>query len=98
MQTNFMSNRRLQSTSAEPAKAWHKSGRIHIEMDDGREVSFPVKGNRRLEGAPHKSLNNIELTYDGLHWPDLDEDLSIEGILRGDHDQKSVRKVVAAAR
>jgi hypothetical protein len=91
-----MSNRRLQSASAEPAKAWHKSGRIHIELDDGRELSFPVKGNRRLEGATHKALNNIELTYDGLHWPDLDEDLGIEGILRGDHGQEKPRNQKAA--
>ena len=73
-----MSNRRLQSAATEPAKAWHKSGCIHIELEDGRELSFPVKGNCRFEGATHTALNHIELTYDGLHWPDVDEDLTIE--------------------
>ena len=90
-----MSNRRPQTTSAnaEPVRAWHKAGIIHIELDDGREITFPAKGNSRLEGASHRALNNIELTYDGLHWPDLDEDLCLEGILHGDHGQKKKARV-----
>jgi len=60
-------------------------------MASGLEIAFPVKGNPRLEGKPHGQLDHIELSPFGLHWPDLDEDLSIRGILSGDYGQRSHR-------
>ena len=69
----------------QPAKAHHKDGKIHVTMESGFEVAFPVAGNPRLEGKPHHHLNHIEISPYGLHWPDLDEDLSIKGILAGDY-------------
>jgi hypothetical protein len=38
-------------------------------------------------------LANIELSPFGLHWPDLDEDLSIRGILAGDYGQSAAVKL-----
>lgn len=75
---------------AEPVRAWYQEsdGEIHVELDDGRMLHFPVKGNRRLEVGTPAQLNNIELIVDGLHWPDLDEDLGIEGLLVGDYGQR----------
>lgn len=57
-------------------------------MESGLEFTFPVKGNPRLEGKPHAQLNEIELSPFGLHWPRLDEDLSIRGIRSGDYGQR----------
>jgi hypothetical protein len=71
-----------------PVRAWEKGGRIHIEMESGLELSFPVRGNPRLEGKSDKQLSNVEVSPFGLHWPDLDEDLSIRGILSGDYGQR----------
>lgn len=71
-----------------PLSARHKDGRIHVQMESGLEFTFPVKGNSRLEGKPHAQLNEIELSPFGLHWPDLDEDLSIRRILSGDYGQR----------
>jgi hypothetical protein len=71
-----------------PVKAHHEAGRIHIQMESGLELSFPIRGNPRLEGKPAEQLANIELSPFGLHWPDLDEDLSIRGILAGDFGQR----------
>ena len=42
----------------------------------------------RLAHATRAQLNNIELSPFGLHWPDLDEDLSIRGIAQGDFSQR----------
>ena len=69
----------------QPVAAFHKDAKIHIRMDSGLEIAFPVAGNPRLEGKPHAQLNNIEVSPFGLHWPDLDEDLSIKGILAGQY-------------
>lgn len=71
-----------------PVKAQHTAGRIHVEMASGLEISFPIRGNPRLEGHSDEALGNIELSPFGLHWPDLDEDLSIQGILAGDFGQR----------
>lgn len=52
-------------------------------MESGLEIAFPIAGNEKLNGKSESELNNIELSPFGLHWPDLDEDLSIEGIVAG---------------
>ena len=70
-----------------PLKAWHTAGTIMLELADSRTVSFPVQGNARLARGTPEQLGNIRLSPFGLHWPDLDEDLSVEGILRGDWGQ-----------
>jgi hypothetical protein len=72
----------------QPVGARHEGGKIRIEMESGLEIAFPVKGNPRLEGKPHEQLDHIELSPFGLHWPDLDEDLSIRGILAGNYGQR----------
>jgi hypothetical protein len=56
-------------------------------MKSGIEIKFPVAGNPRLAGGTLEQLNRIELSPFGLHWPDLDEDLSFQGIMRGDFGQ-----------
>jgi hypothetical protein len=57
-------------------------------MASGLDFSFPIQGNPRLEGKPDHLLSNIEVSPFGLHWPGLDEDLSIRGILAGDYGQR----------
>lgn len=66
-------------------EAWFKNGKVCILLSDNREIRFPVELNKKLRGAPVEKLKNIELICDGtgLHWPDLDEDLSITGIIEG---------------
>jgi len=68
--------------------ARYRDGKIHVTMESGLEIAFPVRGNPRLEGKLHAQLDHIELSPFGLHWPDLDEDLSIRGILSGDYGQR----------
>ena len=72
----------------QPLSARHHGGKIHVVMASGLEISFPVRGNPRLEGKPQEELNHIEISPLGLHWPDLDEDLSIRGILAGRYGQR----------
>ena len=72
-----------------PRTAIHIDGCIKIEMVSGEVIEFQINDNPRLCGASHEQLNNIELSPFGLHWPDLDEDLSIRGLVAGDFGQES---------
>ena len=69
------------------ARAYFANGQMCVTLPGGAEFSFPIAGNWRLENATAEQLNNIEVDEDGLHWPDIDEDLSFAGLLRGDHGQ-----------
>ncbi len=64
-----------------------RDGQIIITMESGNEIRFPVAGNPRLARGTAAQLNRIELSPYGIHWPDLDEDLSFQGLLRGDYGQ-----------
>jgi uncharacterized protein DUF2442 len=67
--------------------AVHKDGQIVVRMESGVEIRFPVAENPRLVRGTHRQLNRIEISPLGLHWPELDEDLSFRGLLKGDHGQ-----------
>ena len=58
-----------------------------VTLVDGRQVSVPLIWFPRLATATPKQLENYEILGDGegLHWPDIDEDLSVAGLLRGTH-------------
>ncbi len=68
-------------------EATYKNGHIVVHMESGVEIRFPVSKNRRLAQGTNKQLNNIEISPYGLHWPNLDEDLSFRGLLEGDYGQ-----------
>ncbi len=68
-------------------RASYQDGHIVIQMESGVELRFPVDRNPRLARGTSSQLSNIELSPFGLHWPDLDEDLSLRGLLAGDYGQ-----------
>jgi Protein of unknown function (DUF2442) len=67
--------------------AAHVDGQIVVRMESGAEIRFPVAENPRLARGTLRQLNHIEISPFGLHWPELDEDLSFRGLLEGDHGQ-----------
>lgn len=56
-----------------------------VTLVDGRKLSVPIVWFPKLANATLEQLENYEILGDGegLHWPDIDEDLSIAGLLRG---------------
>ena len=60
-------------------KVWFANGRIYIFTNDGREGSLPVRLFPRLYNATDAQRQNYTLSHFGIHWPDIDEDLSYEG-------------------
>ena len=65
-----------------------RDGHIIVTMESGAEIRFPVSDNPRLAAGTSSQLNHIELSPFGLHWPELDEDLSFRGLLQGHHGQR----------
>ncbi len=61
------------------------AGRLEVELRDGRILSTPLSWYPRLERATPEQRKHWELSAAGygIHWPDIDEDLSVEGMLRG---------------
>ena len=55
-----------------------------VSLADGRRLSVPLAWFGSLAQASPEQLQDYELLGDGegIHWPDLDEDLSVQGLLR----------------
>jgi hypothetical protein len=58
---------------------------LTVQLKDGRTISVPLMWYPRLYRASPKQRNNWKIAGGGygIHWPDIDEDLSTEGMLRG---------------
>ncbi|AJD49704.1 hypothetical protein S7S_16460 [Isoalcanivorax pacificus W11-5] len=56
-----------------------------VDLQDGRRLSIPLSWFPRLQTATPSQRENYVLMGGGLgvHWPELDEDISVEGLLRG---------------
>ncbi len=54
-----------------------------VRLADGREISAPLVWFPRLSTATTKQRKNWRLIGGGvgIHWPDVDEDISVEGLL-----------------
>ncbi len=58
---------------------------LTVDLNDGRSITVPLVWYPRLVNATKTELDNWRLTGKGygIHWEDLDEDISIEGLLLG---------------
>jgi Protein of unknown function (DUF2442) len=58
---------------------------LTVSLADGRKISVPLAWFPRLLHATTDQRQNFELLGEGegIHWPDVDEDLSVAGLLRG---------------
>ena len=67
-----------------------------VDLMDGRTISVPLFWYPKLLNATHKQRANWESCGGGygLHWPDIDEDLSTEGLLRGSPAPKPAHKKI----
>ena len=76
---------------------------LDVELSDGRAISVPLSWfPRLLHSTPEERANWRLIGHgDGIHWEDLDEDISVEGLLAGRHSgesQESLRKWLEARR
>ena len=58
---------------------------LSVDLEDGRTVSVPIGWYPRLAHGSSAERANVQISGAGfgIHWPDLDEDVGVEGILLG---------------
>jgi len=58
---------------------------LSAHLYDGRTISVPLAWSWRLSEATHEQRKHYEIIGDGqgVHWPEIDEDISAEGMLYG---------------
>jgi hypothetical protein len=78
------------STSAVEARALAQAvmctdDELIVSLIDGRTISIPILWFPKLANATPEQRANFEILGlgEGIHWPDIDEDLSVKGLLRG---------------
>ncbi len=59
------------------------STELIVTLRDGRRIATPLDWYPRLKAASPAERANFEIMPMGIHWPDVDEDLSIAGMLKG---------------
>jgi hypothetical protein len=73
----------MTTSTAHRRTARYENGFVFVDIDGAVEIKFGVAANRRLSKGTETELKNIEVSPLGLHWPDLDEDLSFKGLMDG---------------
>ena len=73
---------------------------LSVDLSDGRSISIPIAWFPRLLHSTEQERNNWRLIGkgQGIHWEDIDEDISIEGLLAGKpsgESQESLKKWLA---
>jgi len=58
---------------------------LRVDLSDGRSISVPLAWHPRLWHGTEKERANWRLIGrgEGIHWPELDEDISLEGLILG---------------
>jgi len=70
-------------------RAWCDDLKLWVQLADGRVLGVPLGFFPRLMHATPDDRNNIEMSAEGrgLHWDQLDEDISVAGLLDGAMDR-----------
>jgi hypothetical protein len=66
-----------------PTAARVSDDALTVELEDGRTLTNPLVWYPRLMHGTPSERANMELSPFGIHWPDLDEDVSIKGMILG---------------
>jgi len=80
-------------TDPEPVDVQVTADTLTVDLSDGRTISVPIAWFPRLVHGTAKERANFELGHFGIHWPDLDEDIPVEGLLRGEKSGESLRSI-----
>lgn len=72
-------------TNPRALRAWSENRMVFLELTDGRVIGFPSARFRLLANATDEQLQSVSVRLDGaaLRWEELDEDLTVRGIVEG---------------
>ena len=68
---------------------------LWVELSDGRVLGVPLAWFPRLLQATAAQREKFEISREGLHWDELDEDISVAGLLAGRGDRTGKRAAAA---
>ena len=77
------------SISVRARKVFFDRDTMWVDLDDGRSLGVPLAWFPRLMHASAEQRENYRISYsgNGLHWNDLDEDISVEALVVGRGDE-----------
>jgi uncharacterized protein DUF2442 len=81
-------------TDARTREVRVSNDRITAHLVDGRVISVPLAWSWRLSDATPAERQNFQIIAggQGVHWPDVDEDISVEGMLHGTPARRPSRR------
>jgi hypothetical protein len=90
-----MSTLAVEITEARAQNVQIDEDRLVVELADGRTISAPLAWYPRLWHGKPDERTHFEIIGDGayIHWPELDEDLSVTGILAGRRSGESLESL-----
>ena len=83
------------TTSPRATKVRFDEDQMWVELEDGRTLGIPLAWFPRLLHASPEARTKLSISPSGLHWDELDEDISIAGLLAGRGDMTQPRKHAA---
>jgi hypothetical protein len=78
-----MSTLEIDVDDIRPVSVAFTADELVVTLADGRRIATPLAWYPRLRDANTSTRGNFELMAMGVHWPELDEDLGIAGMLQG---------------
>lgn len=81
---------------ANATKIWFDNENMWVALTDGRQLSIPLLYFPRLLNATPEQRSNYELSGGGtgIHWEEIDEDISVPGLLLGNKDLIYYKKMI----
>jgi hypothetical protein len=78
-----------------PKSARFDENSLWVELSDGRVIAVPLAWFPRLLHATPEQRAKVEISPMGLHWDELDEDVSVSGLLAGRGDVTTAASATA---
>jgi hypothetical protein len=74
----------VSKTEALASEVWFDSHMMHVRLLDGREINVSIEWFTKLRSATEEQRKNWRLIGRGIgiHWEDIDEDISVASLLR----------------
>ena len=82
---NTTAARKREELEPMAVRAWTEGRIVYVELSDGRTVGFPADRFKILSRATDRQLRGVTIRLDGyaLRWEELDEDITVPGIVEG---------------
>ncbi len=78
-----MTSLAFETDEMRPVRAWCTSDEVHVALADGRSLATPSWWYPFLSKLTEAERNDIELMYEGIWWPAVDEGVSVKSMFLG---------------